>query len=69
MIPSNVKNSMNEKDFTSIRSTHSGQAVSIYHSLLLLPLLTHAGVGAAVEGLDVLDLDAALGAHRDAGVA
>lgn len=39
--------------------------------LLLLPvlLLTHAGVGAAVEELDVLDLDAALGADSDAGVA
>ena len=36
---------------------------------LLLLVLTHAGVGAAVEELDVLDLDAALGADGDAGVA
>ena len=37
--------------------------------LYLCTVLTHAGVGAAVEGLDVLDLDAALGADTDPGVA
>ena len=43
----------------------------LYYTSLLqyYTVLTHAGVGAAVEGLDVLDLDAALGADSDPGVA
>ena len=38
-------------------------------ALLSLRILTHAGVGAAVLHLDVLDLDAALAGHRHPGVA
>ena len=36
---------------------------------VLYTILTHAGVGAAVLHLDVLDLDAALAGHRHPGVA